>query len=427
MNKFKILIILLLIVMLGCKNKKEDQRNPVSRYNLNYNDVFDSSIEKVVVNTDDISIISFPKVSETTLKRKLSVSEIADSISLIKLETTNSCLIGDVDKIVCFEGGILILDIRKSKSLFLFDYNGKFIRRIGEFGRGPGEYIKPYDFCVNEAESEVTIFDVQQNKVLIYNLQNGAFKDETILGFWPLNFAENNGSYVFNLVYKTNYDPNIKNHMLLWTNRNGKIYSKGLPYVEFESEFLSHWVQQTNFYSYDGTLNIRPAYTDTIFQIRGNELVARYVIENDSRIPWHEYINVPLNEFRSKFVDPNSSHEYVVPYGDVFETKKYLILFEMYKNIGIVYLYNKFDNSKTIFTSIEDDRFGNLARFFFPRAMHKNSLITVVGSDLFSSDANYLDSLDFSKIPKDIKEKIVSTDLYDNPSLLFVHLKDQEE
>jgi len=61
-----------------------------------------------------------------------------ESVKYIPLETNNSCLIADASFVSLYDEFILVADSKHN--VFLFDLNGKFIRKIGIKGKGPGEY-----------------------------------------------------------------------------------------------------------------------------------------------------------------------------------------------------------------------------------------------------------------------------------------------
>ena len=87
----------------------------------------------------------------------LDISPLIDSVVLIPLEATDQSLIGNIDKIICTDDRFYILDKRTSKNLFVFDHQGKFIRCIGQAGRGPGEYLEPSDFVVYPKENLIIV------------------------------------------------------------------------------------------------------------------------------------------------------------------------------------------------------------------------------------------------------------------------------
>ena len=70
-----------------------------------------------------------------TTEHLLHLSDIADSLSYIKLATDTSNLIGVIDKIIPLKDRILIVDI--TQTIYIFDKSGKFIRKINKKAEGP--------------------------------------------------------------------------------------------------------------------------------------------------------------------------------------------------------------------------------------------------------------------------------------------------
>jgi len=58
-------------------------------------------------------------------------------------------IIGSIDKILCFNEGIFILNNKSSKKVLQYDNNGKLLCQIGQFGKGPGEYDLPDDMSID--------------------------------------------------------------------------------------------------------------------------------------------------------------------------------------------------------------------------------------------------------------------------------------
>ena len=99
-----------------------------------------------------------------------------DSIEVIKLETTDSCLIGFINKISFTDKYILVSDARVSQKIYLFDKEGKFIRYISNKGNGPGEYSVIGDFTIKG--DSVFIQDYYQNKYVVYDMVADEIKDD---------------------------------------------------------------------------------------------------------------------------------------------------------------------------------------------------------------------------------------------------------
>ena len=85
--------------------------------------------------------INLPKTEEN----KLRVSEFADTVVYIPLETNSNSLLRRVRQIQIINNHILVNDGNK---LLLFSMDGKFVRQIGKKGKGPGEYLIIFDFGV---------------------------------------------------------------------------------------------------------------------------------------------------------------------------------------------------------------------------------------------------------------------------------------
>lgn len=95
---------------------------------------------------DEASVV---KVS--LIEKEVSILDVFDRLEVIPLETTDSNLLIWPDKVLIENGKIGIFDA-KHPTLFVFDENGKFLRKIGRKGNGPGEYREVYDVII-EPES----------------------------------------------------------------------------------------------------------------------------------------------------------------------------------------------------------------------------------------------------------------------------------
>lgn len=98
------------------------------------------------------------------------LSEIAEDITFIPLETTDECLIGSIHSVHLSNDYLVIIDSDHSQIL-LFNKTGKFIRKIGNKGQGPGEYLWP-DFSVL-VKDELFVWDKLLNKTFCYDLHTG--------------------------------------------------------------------------------------------------------------------------------------------------------------------------------------------------------------------------------------------------------------
>ena len=79
------------------------------------------------------------------------IFNLIDSMEFVQLETTDLCLISTIERVLIYKDCFYIFDQRQ-QTVFCFNRNGEFLRRIGEQGRGPQEYeylenisIDPYN------------------------------------------------------------------------------------------------------------------------------------------------------------------------------------------------------------------------------------------------------------------------------------------
>ena len=106
-----------------------------------------------------------------TLKKEIGkYSSFYSSVKYVPLETNNEFQIGKIEHIEIFNDTLLIFDSESAKAIFVFDLSGKFIRKIGKTGRGPGEWVQPVSFSVDKKNRELMILDGSLQKIFRYSL-----------------------------------------------------------------------------------------------------------------------------------------------------------------------------------------------------------------------------------------------------------------
>ena len=118
--------------------------------------------------------------------QKISIDEIASHIDYVQLETISESLIGHIDKIQTRDDKIYILDERNGLML-VFDTSGKFIRRLGTKGRGPGEYLNMSDFAL--CDSVILVLDVRQFKMIMYDLRGKLVAERLLSNYGIMRVA----------------------------------------------------------------------------------------------------------------------------------------------------------------------------------------------------------------------------------------------
>ena len=109
----------------------------------------------------------------------VSVEELFSKISVVPLETNDSALLVRPDKVLLHNNEYYILD-EGVPAVFVFNEQGKFLRKIGRKGQGPGEFNDDiYDAAISRYSN--TIYMVSPSgKIYCFNLM-GKFIKEIIL------------------------------------------------------------------------------------------------------------------------------------------------------------------------------------------------------------------------------------------------------
>lgn len=124
-----------------------------------------------VEKSADHPVFHLTKVLKGEKKAKL--SDIADSVRFIALETTDSCLVGGYSGVLCMnERGILIFGM---EGLYLFRPDGTFVHSLGQIGRGPGEFNRIRGAHVGE--KSIYILEGDRQKIIQYGYDGSLQKE----------------------------------------------------------------------------------------------------------------------------------------------------------------------------------------------------------------------------------------------------------
>ena len=112
--------------------------------------------------------------SETS--SSLNQSNLLENKKYVQLETTDECLFSEITQFSCTSKELFIFDIY-TQSVYVFDYTGKFLRKIHKTGQGPGEYSMITSMLIDEESNLISLVDLGQ-KILSYDLNSFVFIDD---------------------------------------------------------------------------------------------------------------------------------------------------------------------------------------------------------------------------------------------------------
>ena len=114
----------------------------------------------------DAKVFKLEKSNFNEWEKLLSIENV------IQLEENDSCLMAYAQKCL-FTNDRIIFDDYKSKKIYSFLHDGKFICQIGRMGHSAAEYIKIKDICVSENDSILMVLD--SRGIIFYNPYNGKY------------------------------------------------------------------------------------------------------------------------------------------------------------------------------------------------------------------------------------------------------------
>lgn len=103
--------------------------------------------------TTDYPLLPFPR-QETPVR----LDDLFRGVEITPLETTEASLLSYPELLKTCRDTLFVFD-RSNSSLLLFAPDGKFIRRIGRIGRGPGEYTRARDFLIDPDGRTVSLLN----------------------------------------------------------------------------------------------------------------------------------------------------------------------------------------------------------------------------------------------------------------------------
>ncbi len=252
-------------------------------------------------------------INVSTSIDSVDITSAFDSVRYIALETSDSCLLKTVKKMVITDQNVYILD----DQVYVFDLHGNFSHLIGKKGKGPGELASAMDFIVDATSGNVEINDFMRRQLCIYS-RDGTYQGSQEFPFGSVDRFEKSdkGDYIFR-------------HVLSNIAKDGTNF---LGYKIYVGNFKDDFVSYRPCYEYDGNMHFEQTFSkngnkyyfceilnDTIFEIDSkNNFYAKYYIDfGKNKLP-PSIMSIPLEDRVYKLSDKYElataiDHFYVCP------------------------------------------------------------------------------------------------------------------
>ena len=347
-------------------------------------------------------------------------SELFDDSQIIKIETGENIVIGDIKKLIVFNNLYFLHDHRPKHALFCVNNAGKVLYKIQNIGRGPGEFQYISDFDIDEQKNAICIYDARLSKINFYDLITGEYMyEKTIDQVFASGFKINEET---DRIYWYNDGDTYSPFNLIITDLEGNIIGEFLKY-DGPKDLVA---KATNFHEFNKNMYFYYGLTDTIFSIT-RDAVNPFIYINfgKHKIP-KKYKKGSLKEIFSAIHDLDNSVGFITNF---IENEKYIFFnysrnFNMQMalyskknkvNKNIVKLKNDINGLpfpppvKGLASPMELDNNGSIVCIYYP-----NILLDMYKEGLF--DQIVQNNKRFSSL-------IHNLDYYDNPLIVKFKLK----
>jgi hypothetical protein len=284
-------------------------------------------------NSNKSNLIVFDMARQFEKQQETPLSKFVNSISYVPLETNSNTIFGGLIRYEVNERYIIVRHERNGPSgILLFNRNnGKFIREIGKYGKGPGEYTYHSYIPFNKKINAIYAADISRN-LLVYDstgkyingidaydvLERGGVSaikrsitfertlDDTIyVGLFVNGFGTERNKVA--LLTKSRLLKVFPNYQYLNTKTIG-------PGLSTQRRLLEPYI------NWDSKLYFYQPYCDTLFQITKDLLIPRYYFDwGKYNISRSEAVGLAIKELQQKFF-----------IYDIFENRKYTFAYVLF-------------------------------------------------------------------------------------------------
>jgi hypothetical protein len=253
---------------------------------------------------DGVFEVSFDNC-KTSIDLKL--SDLVDSYKFVKLETTPESLIGNNPRIILAKDNIIVIDMN---GIYKFTADGRFVRKIVKFGRGPEELSSVIDYSYYERSDLLFIADRIQNKdrFQIYDVEKEKFLDpikKCFPGPWGA-FLVYNDSLIMGSMVPVIVDTN--RYALFIQNSKGKIIT-GITNSRkvLDARLNKETVQRLLFYQGEKDIYAFYVYDDTLFRYTPKGLLPYLIVSYNSPRNYMRSMGFKIGESRVNYPSVDNS------------------------------------------------------------------------------------------------------------------------
>lgn len=223
--------------------------------------------------------VTVPFEAGVGVEREMKLSDIADSVRYIPLETKDNCLIDFINPATVVKTGKYWF-VSSNSVLYQYTLDGKFIRTIGSRGGGPGQFNYFQQIDVNE-DSGLIFMLTTSGKINVYDMETGkslyAIKTPDREAS---QFAMLNDSLLATFMLNSSGQQKERIHI---SNPKCEILNTFYRSDLFEIKSGTRWLMMSGtdryMFRYEDMVCYKEYYCDTLFVVTKDELQPRYIID----------------------------------------------------------------------------------------------------------------------------------------------------
>jgi hypothetical protein len=358
------------------------------------------------------------KIDHIGENNEILLSDFVKKVDVLPLEFNKNCILGEIKKIQFDNDLIFIQDSQNKNGIFCFSMQGKFIRRIGTQGKGPGEHIELTGFSLNTSKKSIYIYCNATTKIIEYSYQNDYLR-EINSGYSADNFEYQN-KYFY--MYRHNPEVQEKSSLIIkdFNGNNDAEYFASNPLQRSS-------LDEGRFFNADSCLYINIPFNDTIYAIREKTLSYLYCID---------YGKYTVNEkYRNELLDRNSNvvsilneNNLITGVDDPQRINNKLFFTYNYRNMNFLCIYNINTKEITSAWSIIDDL--SFYLIDIPHHRFNNCLVGVYNPASIMANIKFLNRIKGQMVSNEKADTLIArfrnykshmNEL--NPFLVFYHVK----
>ena len=282
-------------------------------------------------------------------KKTLTLDQIGKTLKFIPLETTQEAQVGLISCISQTKDRIYVVSANPD-NVFVFSKEGKFIKKISNCGRGPGEFFSVRQLYIDEDKNLLVLFDLF--KIMLFDLDGNHIKDISHIPCYNNGILLQNN----NVLLSKQAIQGVEKLRLAEISQEGDTLATNMNNFLFNSENPIVFPVYKSFVKYGKDVIFQQQFQDTIFTYnqQTHKLDYRYSFD-----------------FNRK-----------VSIGEVFSDLEN-------KTKGLVVIYNYFEDGNYIYL----DLYINTAR-------HEMYIISKQDDSFYKADFRYLKEMNLKFYPK---------------------------